>query len=107
MNEATITTATLPRSILVEAFEIAVLCQQRRDFVCDEAGREFPSHKLMEFINAAEKIGLANVVLVEDPPPTEITEQVPWEQDSMSDSVKSPCTHEDGGVESGSEAALE
>jgi hypothetical protein len=87
MNEATITTATLPRSILVEAFEIAVLCQQRRDFVCDEAGREFPSHKLMEFINAAEK--------------------VPWEQDSMSDSVKSPCTHEDGGVESGSEAALE
>lgn len=108
MNEATITTATIPRSLLKDAFDIVVLAQQRRDYCCDEAGKEFPSHTMMEFIAAAEKIGLANVILIEDPPEPEPTEEVPWEQDSMAeDSVKKTCNELTGNAKLPPEATLE
>jgi hypothetical protein len=108
MTEAAITTATIPRSLLADVFTIAVLAQQRRDYCCNEAGKEFPSHTMLEFINAAEKIGLANVILIEDPPEPEPTEQVPWEQDSLAeDSVKSPCNDLTGNTKLPPEAALE
>jgi hypothetical protein len=108
MTEAAITTATIPRSLLADVFTIAVLAQQRRDYCCNEAGKEFPSHTMLEFINAAEKIGLANVILVEDPPPIEPTEEVPWEKDSLAeDSVKSPCNVETGNAKLPPETTLE
>lgn len=110
MSPPTITTATIPRSLLADAFAIVILAQERKDFFSEKAGEEFPSHQMMEFIRAAEAIAKANVILIEDPAPAEPTEQVPWEEDSMKKSeipVKSPCTSQENGSSSTPEAALE
>jgi hypothetical protein len=109
MIEATITTATIPRSLLIEMCELAVCAQTRADFsVRSSAGSEFPTHKLLEFVHAADKLREANVVLIEDPALPELEEQLPWDQDSLAeDSVKSPCNPLTGNTQLPPEAALE